>query len=887
MKREHEFVKNTLILSIGNFLPRVLSIITVPIISGYLTKNEYGTYDYVNSLVTFFAHIATLQISTAAFRYLIECRSDENKSSTIITNAYAFALPLMVLVSLFPVFLFADANIWTRTLICLYFLAYVLHGMTGQIARGLSYNKVYAFSSIVNAVFNAAGIVVFVYGTRQGLIGMLLAITIAYIVSTAIIVFRLRLWQRIKIKFFSRSIIKELLSYSLPMIPNSISSWVLKLSDRVVLTSAIGAEANAIYGMANKIPSLLSMIQTVFVMSWQENASVAVNDDDADVYYTKMFKRIFVLLCSSSMVLIGCTPWLFSILIKGDYGAAYYQIPILIVADFFYCLCAFQGGIYVAHKKTKHVAITTAMAAVINFLVNIALVNYIGITAASASTLVAYFTLYCFRCHNTKSFQPLSYSLHTQFIFLPLLAFTAVVFSIKNTVMNYVNLSMSLIVFLVANREMAGMILKKVKVKNINNLHERSGANKLDVTNTSIAEMGSIQLATSNSTCCGCAVCSLVCPVHVITMKPDGEGFLYPVIDDSKCIHCKRCIQSCAFSRKEIHPYTPDEQEDQYPEMYAAKHIDDAVRMASRSGGAFSAITDPILEMGGKVYGCILDNEFNVIHSRAASKTERDKMRGSKYVQSDLKDTFSLVQKDLSEGKTVLFSGTPCQVAALQTFLGREHDFLYCIDIVCHGVPSPRVWKGYLEWRVVEFGKCLKVDFRDKARYGWDSHVETLNMESNCYSGADFTTLFYKKYIIRPSCFNCPYKSVKRPGDISLADFWMIDYVLPGFNDNKGVSQIFVNNSKGKKLLKMGLNNLNCIKTEVKPSIKPSMLKQLQEPRFRKHFWNVYNRHNFGYILLWYGEKGIFTRIDKQIVNTKKMLFILKQKIQKLVRMNH
>lgn len=388
-------------------------------------------------------------------------------------------------------------------------------------------------------------------------------------------------------------------------------------------------------------------------------------------------------------------------------------------------------------------------------------------------------------------------------------------------------------------------------------------------------------LALPKSNCCGCAVCSFVCPAKAISMIKDSEGFLYPVVNENKCVHCNRCVESCAFSNEK--GKTEYNNYKDYPKVYAVKHVDNAIRMASRSGGAFTALTDSVLDMGGVVYGCILDENFHAIHIRAVNKKDRDLMRGSKYVQSDLKDTFSLVKQDIANGKKVLFSGTPCQIAALRNFLKNNYDLLYCIDIVCHGVPSPRVWNDYLRWRENEYGQCKHASFRDKEHYGWDSHVETLAFGNKSYSFKDYATLFHQKNILRPSCFTCPYRSLIRAGDISLADFWMIDKILPSFNDNKGVSQVFVNNMKGENLLEMSLSRLCCVQTDVNASIKPSVLRQLQKPRFRSFFWKVYNRHDFGYILKWYGENGIITRIERKRIKIKKHVSALKKKIKEIM----
>lgn len=181
------------------------------------------------------------------------------------------------------------------------------------------------------------------------------------------------------------------------------------------------------------------------------------------------------------------------------------------------------------------------------------------------------------------------------------------------------------------------------------------------------------------------------------------------------------------------------------PKVYAVKHIDENIRAASRSGGIFTALSDLILSDGGIVYGCVLTESFTAVHIRAENASDRNRMRGSKYIQSKLGDTFSNVKKDLDTGKKVLFSGTSCQTAGLRRFLGREYDNLFCVDIVCHGVPSPAVWERYLNWQEQKsHGKTIKVDFRNKKDFGWRDHVETLWFDNGkSVSSPIFKTLFY------------------------------------------------------------------------------------------------------------------------------------------------
>lgn len=195
--------------------------------------------------------------------------------------------------------------------------------------------------------------------------------------------------------------------------------------------------------------------------------------------------------------------------------------------------------------------------------------------------------------------------------------------------------------------------------------------------------------------CCGCCACMTICPAKCITMKRDEEGFLYPEIDETKCLHCGMRQKVCDFNK--IHDWGAMPQ----PKAYAAKQNSDLERAKSQSGGMFAALSDVVLEMGGVVYSAGYDEEWNVMHKRAETKEARDEMRGSKYVQSDMRDTFRRVLEDLSKGRTVLFSGTHCQCAGLRSLAEMRHartEKLFLVDIVCHGVPSPKVYQAYMEF---------------------------------------------------------------------------------------------------------------------------------------------------------------------------------------------
>lgn len=227
---------------------------------------------------------------------------------------------------------------------------------------------------------------------------------------------------------------------------------------------------------------------------------------------------------------------------------------------------------------------------------------------------------------------------------------------------------------------------------------------------------------TDKSQCCGCTACASICAHDAITMQPDALGFLYPVVDKDKCVDCGLCEKVCAFNdHYDTSLNLPK------PDAYAARHKDMKEVETSRSGAAFIAISDYVLENGGVVYGAGYTDHFRVVHKRATTKEERDEFKGSKYVQSDMNTVFRQVKKDLKDGLAVLFSGTPCQTAGLHSYVGRKlREHLILVDIVCHGVPSPYMWRDYIAYLEKKQGdKICWVNFRDKQKFGWKAHHET------------------------------------------------------------------------------------------------------------------------------------------------------------------
>lgn len=378
--------------------------------------------------------------------------------------------------------------------------------------------------------------------------------------------------------------------------------------------------------------------------------------------------------------------------------------------------------------------------------------------------------------------------------------------------------------------------------------------------------------------CCGCTACASICAHDAITMKPDALGFLYPEVDKEKCVDCGLCEKVCAFND---HYDTSLNLEK--PLAYGARHKDMNEVETSRSGAAFIAISDYILEQGGVVYGAGYTDHFRVVHKRATTKEERDEFKGSKYVQSDMTGVFRQVKKDLRDGLTVLFSGTPCQTSGLNSYVGKRlRENLFLVDIVCHGVPSPYMWRDYIAYLEKKQGSPIVwVNFRDKQKYGWAAHHETFKFK-NGGGKMSFTYLFYKHIMFRKSCGNCHFTNIKRPSDITIADFWGWENTDSAFNaDNKGVSLVLLNTEKGRKLFDAVQDRMNTIPAELDKCLQPNMQHPSEMHPQSEKFFSDYTRKGFKYVMWRYGENYPPTFLWK---NSKRLLDKIERFIKKMKR---
>lgn len=310
--------------------------------------------------------------------------------------------------------------------------------------------------------------------------------------------------------------------------------------------------------------------------------------------------------------------------------------------------------------------------------------------------------------------------------------------------------------------------------------------------------------------CVGCSACVNRCPVHCITMLEDEEGFLYPEVIAERCINCGLCEKACPVLNIPEHQSVLT--------VYGCKNNDKEIRLTSSSGGMFTVLAEHILAKGGMVFGAAFDEKWQVHHIAVHDSTELKKIRGSKYVQSFIGCTYNEAEKLLKKGSYVLYSGTPCQIAGLKRFLGKEYDNLYTVDVVCHGIPSPMIYRKQLAEAEAVTGSAIKlVCFRDK-QDGWKrGHLvfqTATGVISKSKQESPYMRLFLAGVSVRPSCPQCHYNNQHSSADLTIADYWGVDKQFPYYDDDQGVTLVLVNNEKGQQLFENIKSRISYIETD-------------------------------------------------------------------------
>ena len=465
MSKGKDLAKNTAIVSIGKICTQLITFFLLPVYTAVLSNEEYGVVDLLNTLTSLLLPIVTLQIEQGIFRYLIDCRENNEKQIKLITTIIRF----MIIQSIACIVIFLCISPFIHNEYKYFLMANLLMGIFSslllQICRGLGDNATYAIGSFITGAFTVVLNVIFIVAFRWGAYGMLGATAISNFICAVYIFLKRKIYKYIKPKQFDKKILKEIIKYSVPLIPNMISWWIVSASDRTIISAVIGIAQNGIYSAANKFSGVFTTLYSVFNLTWTESASININSEDRDEFFSKILDfviRFFGCLCLGT---IAVMPFAFNILINEKFAEAYYQIPILILGSVFNILVSFVGSIYVAKKLTKEIAKTSIISAVINIFVNIVLIKSIGLYAASISTVIAYALMFIYRWIDVKKYVKFNVNKILMFALTIMYGITIFTYYLKNSMISVIVLVIVVVFTIITNLNSVSYLKQIVKDK--------------------------------------------------------------------------------------------------------------------------------------------------------------------------------------------------------------------------------------------------------------------------------------------------------------------------------------------------------------------------------------------------------------------------------------
>ncbi|WP_102412055.1 oligosaccharide flippase family protein [Beduinella massiliensis] len=405
MSKGKELVKNTGILFIGKISTQFVSFLLLPLYTAKLTTEAYGTLDLYTTIGSILIPFLSLQLEQAIFRYLLTAEEDDR---TVLSTTTVFLLLSSIIMTVVYLPLTQVVELEYSVLVLLYYISLLFSTVFFQVPRGYGNNTLYTVVSFSSTLVSIAFAILFICGFNTSIEGVLLARVISGLFTVVFISFGSQLFSRIRLRYFSFKCLKAMLKYSVPLVFNQIGSWVVNYSDRIIIIAVLGIGTNGVYAIANKFFSVITTTLNVYNMAWTESVTKALNDSERNAYYNRVFSvtvKLFVLVAAGITAGVGVV---FKYFINESYGEAYNQIPILVYAAMFSGLCANVGSIYIAHKKTKEISSTTLFTAVINLAVHFGLIKFVGLYAASISTLVAFCSMFIYRIIKLKNVEPLT-----------------------------------------------------------------------------------------------------------------------------------------------------------------------------------------------------------------------------------------------------------------------------------------------------------------------------------------------------------------------------------------------------------------------------------------------------------------------------------------------
>lgn len=462
MNQKKQLFKNTIIIAIGKLSTQIISFLLLPLYTSKLNPEEYGIYDFLVTLSTFLLPIITMLMEESMFRFLIDAEDLKNKKR-VITVTVSYTLIGTAIFSIIAGIIMGIIKYEYAIIFILFIISNVLIGLSNALARGTGKIKIYSFSNFILGAATIILNILFIVTFKLGVNGLLWSNTIANTLTAIIVFMKLHLSQFVSKKDFKLKTLKEMLKYSIPLVPNNLSWIIISLSDRLMLTGMIGAEANGIYSIANKFPNIIYTFYGFFSTAWKESAAKILKEDNKSKYYNSIYKDIKFFLKAIVLGLIAVMPFAFSIFIDDSYKEAYIYIPILVLSIYYTNMSNFYGGIFTAFKNTKIMGSTTVLAAIINIGINIIFIPKFGIYATVFSTLISNVIVFAYRRYKLREYIKLKEKFN--YVFWILLVITIITYYINNTIVNVIVFVIVLIYCIITNMNFIKRIIKPMTDK--------------------------------------------------------------------------------------------------------------------------------------------------------------------------------------------------------------------------------------------------------------------------------------------------------------------------------------------------------------------------------------------------------------------------------------
>ena len=470
MNREKALLKNTVIITIGKICTQLITFFLLPLYTSILSTEEYGTVDLLNTLVSLLLPIVTFQVEQAVFRKLIDNRDKERYKRNIISTAI-FSVLTQCIIYLCVFFAIAPfVNNEYKYFLATNVVAYIFASLMQQIARGLGDNVKYAIGSFLSAlgtiIFNILFLVVFKFGAN----GMLMANMLGQVICAIYFIISLKLYKYISIKFYKKKLLKKLWIYSIPLIPNAISWWVFNSSNRVIISAILGVAKNGIFSAASKFSSVYITIYNIFNLSWTEMVALHIEDVDIKQFLNKTINEMLKLFTALAIGIIACMPIVYPIMIDSSYWEGYNQVPIMIIGSIFNVVVGLISAIYVAKKNTKAIASTSIVSAIINIVVNLVLINFIDLYAATIASLSAYGIMSIYRLYDIRK-KYFDIKLDKKFIIVTIIVLIPIllIYYSNNMILYFIGIIIAAIYAVMINKKnlksIFYMMLKKNKME--------------------------------------------------------------------------------------------------------------------------------------------------------------------------------------------------------------------------------------------------------------------------------------------------------------------------------------------------------------------------------------------------------------------------------------